>query len=353
MRLTLSELAQLTGGDIVRGELDSFYDGIASLDEAGPQEISFLGNEKYKAQFLATAAGVVLVPREINAGPDEAVALIAVDRPSEAFELGVKHFLSAVRPFEPGIHPRAVIDETAKLGSVWIHPGAVVMAGAQIGDGTEIGPNAVIGEHVRIGKNCQIHSCVTIRPRCVLGDRVILHAGVVIGADGYGYSTVNGRHVKVDQVGIVEIQDDVEVGANSTIDRARFGRTIIGEGTKIDNLVQIGHNVRIGKHNLIVAQTGIAGSARSGAYVIMAAQAGVAGHVTIGDKAVLSARTGVSSSVEGGVTYGGSPAQPLREYQRKEVLGRRLPDIFNRLKVLEKAVDELKAPGEGESGDRD
>jgi UDP-3-O-[3-hydroxymyristoyl] glucosamine N-acyltransferase len=338
VRLTLSELALLTGGDIVRGEPSAIYDGIAALDDARPSEISFLGNEKYKVQFLATSAGVVLVPQGVTAGPTGSVALIAAENPSLAFELAVKHFLAASRRFQPGIHPRAMVDETARLGSVWIHPGAVIMAGAEIGDGTEIGPNAVIGENVRIGRDCQIHSCVTIRDRCVLGDRVILHPGVVIGADGYGYAVVDGRHEKLEQLGIVEIHDDVEIGANTTVDRARFGRTIIGEGTKIDNLVQIAHNVRIGKHNLIVSQAGIAGSSHTGDYVVVGGQVGMVGHVKIGDRAIMAARTGVNRDLEGGIVYGGTPAQPLIEDQRQQVLIRRLPELVKRVKALEKQL---------------
>lgn len=336
MRLTLSELARLTDGDIVRGELSSFYDGVAALGEAQAQEISFLGNEKYRAQYLATRAGVVLVPRGLTEMPPPGTAVIAVENPSVAFEMAVRHFLAAVKVFTPGIHPRAVVDEAARLGSVRVDPGAVILAGAEIGDGTTIGPNAVIGEGVKIGRDCHIHANVTIRDRCTLGDRVIIQPGAVIGGDGFGYETVKGRHMKIDQVGIVEIQDDVEVGANTTIDRARFGRTVIGEGSKIDNLVQVGHNVQIGKHNLFVALSGIAGSSRTGDYVVVAAQVGIVGHLTIGDKAILTARTGVTTSIEGGKSYGGFPAAPFMESQKERTMIRKLPDIMKRLKELEK-----------------
>jgi UDP-3-O-[3-hydroxymyristoyl] glucosamine N-acyltransferase len=339
--LTLSQLAHLVGGSIVRGEPDRIFDGIASLNEAGPSEISFLGNEKYRPQFFATRAGVVILPPGYTEGP-EGVALVACENPSFAFSQAVSHFTQAfARRFTPGIHPKAVIDDAAVLNpeKVRIHAGAVVMAGAVIGDGTEIFPNSVVGENVKIGQGCLIYSNVTIRERCILGDRVILQPGAVIGSDGYGYEVVQGRHVKIDQVGIVEIQNDVEIGANTTIDRARFGRTVIGEGTKIDNQVQIAHNVRIGKHNLLVAQTGIAGSSSTGDYVIIAAQAGVVGHVHIGDKAILSARTGVNSSLEGGVTYGGAPARPMMEEQRIRVLTKKLPELYQRIKDVEKKLN--------------
>jgi UDP-3-O-[3-hydroxymyristoyl] glucosamine N-acyltransferase len=179
---------------------------------------------------------------------------------------------------------------------------------------------------------------VSIRERCVLGDRVILQPGVVIGSDGYGYEFSGGCHVKIDQVGIVEIGDDVEIGANSTIDRARFGKTLIGEGTKIDNLVQIGHNVVIGKHCLIVAQTGISGSSQLGDYVTVAGQVGIAGHVTIGSKAVLSARTGATADLKGDQVYAGKPAQPIREEMKAQAQMRRLPKLIARVKALENAL---------------
>lgn len=338
MALTLSELARLVDGDIVRGGLDLLVDGIASLDEAGPSELSFLGNEKYRAQFLATRAGAVIVPRGVSEGP-ESCALIAADNPSFAFGLAVKHFVASLaRTFTPGVHPRASVDESARLdpAKVRIHAGAVVMAGAEIGDGSEIGPNAVIGENVRIGRDCLIHANVTVRERCTLGDRVILQPGAVIGSDGYGYEVVEGRHVKIDQVGIVEIQDDVEIGANSTIDRARFGRTVIGEGSKIDNLVQVAHNVQLGKHCLLVSQSGVAGSARTGDYVVVAAQAGVGGHVKIGAKSVLAGRAGATADLEGGQTYSGMPARPFMEEQRSRALIRQLPKLAERVKALEK-----------------
>lgn len=343
MVLTLSELARLVDGDIVRGELDLLVDGIASLDEAGASELSFLGNEKYRAQYLVTRAGAVIVPRGVEEGPD-GCALIAAENPSFAFGLAVKHFVASVaRTFTPGIHPRAVVDEAVRLdpAKVRVHAGAVIMAGAEIGEGTEIGPNCVIGEDVRIGRDCLLYANATVRERCTLGDRVILQPGAVIGSDGYGYELVEGRHVKVDQVGIVEIQNDVEIGANTTIDRARFGRTVIGEGTKIDNLVQIAHNVQIGKHCLLVSQVGIAGSARTGDYVVVAAQAGVGGHVNIGTKSILAARAGATADLEGGKTYSGHPARPHMEEQRSRALLRQLPKLAERVKALEKKAGEV------------
>jgi UDP-3-O-[3-hydroxymyristoyl] glucosamine N-acyltransferase len=335
--LTLSELARWVDGDIVRGGLDLSLTGMAALDTAGPHDVSFLGNEKYQAQFLATRAAAVLVPRGETRGP-AATALIAVDNPSLAFAIVVRHFAAIQRAKVPGVHPQASVDPSAALDpeKVCVHAGAVIMAGATVGDGSEIGPNCVIGTDAVVGCDCQIMSNATIRERCVLGNRVILQPGVVIGADGYGYEFSGGRHVKIDQIGNVEIGDDVEIGANTTIDRARFGKTLIGEGTKIDNLVQVGHNVVIGKHCLIVALTGIAGSCTIGDYVTIAGQVGISGHVTIGDKATLAGRTGVTTHLEGGMVYSGRPAKPFREDMKLRANLRRLPQLMERIKALEK-----------------
>jgi UDP-3-O-[3-hydroxymyristoyl] glucosamine N-acyltransferase len=225
---------------------------------------------------------------------------------------------------------------------VEIGPGVVVGSGSVIGGGTRLDANAVIGDGVKIGSGCVIRPNATVTDGCVLGDRVILQPNAVIGSDGYGYEQVDGRHVKLAQVGIVEIGDDVEIGAGSTIDRARFGRTVIGEGTKIDNLVQIAHNVVIGKHCLVVALTGIAGSAKLEDGVVAAAQVGIGGHLTVGAGAVLSARTGVTTSIEGGKTYSGHPARPIMEEQRSRAQVKRLPKLVERVKKLEEGPEGLK-----------
>ena len=338
--LTLSELARWIDGDIVRGGLDLSLTGMAALDAAGPHDVSFLGNEKYYPQFLETRAAAVIVPRGVTDGP-ETTALIAVDNPTLAFSTVVRHFAEISRAFTPGVHPMAAVDTTATLNpaKVRIHPGAVIMARATISDGSEIGPNAVVGEDAIIGADCLLMANTTVRERCVLGDRVILQPGAVIGSDGYGYEFSNGRHIKIDQVGIVEIGNDVEIGANTTIDRARFGKTIIGEGTKIDNLVQIGHNCVIGKHCLIVALTGISGSTKLGDYVTVAGQVGTVGHITIGDKATLTARAGVTTSLPGGEIYAGNPAQPFRDEMKMRAHLRRIPKLLERVKALESALE--------------
>ena len=342
--LTLSELARLVDGNIVRGGLDLSLTGVSALDVAGPADVSFYGNDKYHGQFLVTKAGAVIAPDGQTDGP-ESVAVITVKNPSLAFSAVISHFSAAARKLEPGIHPRASVDPAAKLDpeKVRVHAGAVVMAGVVVGEGSEIGPNVVLYEGVIIGRDCRIMANATVRERCVLGDRVILQPGCVIGADGYGYEFSAGKHLKVEQVGNVEISDDVEIGANSTIDRARFGKTLIGEGTKIDNLVMIGHNAVIGKHCLIVAQTGIAGSSRLEDHVTAAAQVGIAGHVTVGANTILVARAGVTASLAGGQTYAGKPAIPMRDEMKQQALVRRLPDMSVRLKKLERRLDSQDA----------
>lgn len=334
--LTLSDLAGWIDGRIVRGDPALVLTGMSALDQAGPGDVSFLGNEKYRAQFLETSASAVLVGPGVSDGPAH-LALVAVDNPTLAFSKVVEHFISSVRNFHPGIHARACVDPTAQVNpeTVMVHSGAVIMEGARVGDGSEIGPNVVIGSGAVIGKHCRLMAGAVVRERCTLGERVVLQPGVVIGSDGYGYEFSGGRHVKIEQVGIVEIHDDVEIGANTTVDRARFGKTIIGEGTKIDNLVQIGHNCVIGKHCLIVAQVGISGSTRMGDYVTIGGQSGTAGHLTIGDKVSIAGRAGVTKNLPGGQVYSGYPARPIKEDQKIRALQQRLPKLVERVKRLE------------------
>jgi UDP-3-O-[3-hydroxymyristoyl] glucosamine N-acyltransferase len=241
------------------------------------------------------------------------------------------------QPFTPGVHPTAVIGEGVQFdpAKVRIAPHAVIEDGVVIADGVEIGAGCFVGRNARIGAGAKLFANVTVHTGCLLGQRVILHSGVVIGADGFGYEFDKGRHRKVRQAGIVQIDDEVEIGAGSMVDRARFGRTWIGEGTKIDNLVQIGHNVVIGKHCIIVAATAIAGSAQIGDYVVIAAQCGIAGHVKIGSQATLAARCGVTKDLPGGAAYMGFPAIPVHDERRRLAGINRLPNLTARVKKLE------------------
>ena len=319
------------------------------LDDAGPLELSFLGNEKYLNDYLSSKAGAVLViPNAPTA--NETMAVIEVENPSVAFSQVLEE-LQKKRPYEATIHPTAHVDETAQVDGAMIRANAVVEAGAKVGKGTEIGPGVVIERGAIIGEDCLLFANSVVRERCLLGDRVQLQPGAVIGSEGFGYQLVDGRHRSIPQVGIVVLEDEVEVGANSTIDRARFGKTIIGKGTKIDNLVQIGHNVVIGEHCLIVAHVGIAGSCEIGNYVTVAAQCGLAGHLKVVDHTILAARTGVSKSLDKAGVYWGTPAKPIRDEKRRLVGTRKIPEMREELKVLRREMDELKkqlAPDQSE-----
>lgn len=347
MNLSLPEVLALTGGKILHETAPEVsISGVATLAEACPGEVSFLGNEKYFKDFLTTKASVVLVPPSLPEYPQD-VIFIEVENPSLAFNALVDHFMKAANDFEPGISPHAAVDPTAQLDAtkVRIAAGAIIEAGAIIGDGCDIGPGCVIGKAAVLGKDCKLYARVVVRERCILGNHVIIQPGAVIGSDGFGFllNKETGRYETVDQVGIVVIGDHVDIGANTTIDRARFGRTIIGEGTKIDNLVQIGHNVTVGKHTIIVSQSGVAGSSHLGNYVTVAAQCGIAGHLHIGDQAILAARTGVMADLEGGQPYWGAPAAPFAEARKQYAAIRKLPEAFKQLRELKKQAEEIKA----------
>ena len=335
MNFTVKELAALSGGELV-GDSTLKIIGAASLGEATQGEISFFANRKYVGLLRKTRASAVFVPPDF-AEPIN-VAQIRVSNPTKAFEQVVLKFASKPITFTPGIHPSAVIDPSAQLGDrVSIQPLAVIEAGAQIGDDTIIGAGSYVGHETIIGSACHVYPHVTIRERSRIGSRVIIHSGVVIGADGFGFEMIDGRQEKIQQLGIVQIDDDVEIGANTTVDRARFGRTWIQQGVKIDNLVQIAHNVVIGKNCVIVAQTGISGSTRVGERVMMGGQVGIVGHIEIGNGAAIGAQSGISKSIPGGVWFG-SPAVPLAEAKQQIAWIHRLGKLFARVKEIEKKL---------------
>jgi UDP-3-O-[3-hydroxymyristoyl] glucosamine N-acyltransferase len=332
---TLQELATMSGGELV-GEPELKITGAASLAEATAGEISFFANRKYVGLLRKTRASAVFVPSDF-AEPITA-AQIRVSNPSKAFEQVVLKLAPKRITYAVGVHPSAIVDPTARLGErVSIQPHAVIEAGAGIGDDTIIGAGSYIGHETIIGPGCLIYPRVTIRERSRIGSRVIIHSGVVIGADGFGFEMVDGQQEKIQQFGTVQIDDEVEIGANTTIDRARFGRTWIQQGVKIDNLVQIAHNVVVGKNSIIVAQTGISGSARVGERVTMAGQVGIVGHVEIADGSVIGAQSGVSKSVPGGVWFG-YPAAPIAEAKQQIAWIRRLGKLFARVKEIEKKL---------------
>lgn len=335
---SVEELAALVQGRIV-GNCTHPLQGVASLAESTESDVAFLGNDKYREQVPNSRAGVVLVPENYDVAPAEGRAWIVCQDPSNAFTSIVLAFTPAPIQYAPGVHPSAVIDASVTVpASCHIGAGVVIEAGATIGEETVILPNCYIGHNTTVGAKCFFYPNVVIRERCIIGNRVILHPGVVIGADGFGYKSGPAGHEKIPQVGIVQLDDDVEVGANSTIDRARFGRTWIQAGTKIDNLVQVGHNVEVGRACILVAQCGIAGSTHLGNGVILAGQVGVTGHLRIGDGAIAMAQSGVSKDTAPGAVVMGTPAMDRRAFAKERMLIKQVETLAQQVKELTKAL---------------
>jgi len=328
-----AELASRLGARL-EGSPDVVLRGVAPLGAARPDELSFLASPKYLAEARATRAGAVLAAPGSDLGPR---TVLVVDDPYLALAAALEIFHPAVRP-RAGVSPDAAIGAGCSLGAdVAVLAGAVVGEGSRLGDGVVVMPGAVVGAGVEIGARSTIHPNVTIYDRCVIGCDVIIHAGAVIGSDGFGFAREGERHHKIPQVGNVVIEDDVEIGANVTIDRATFGSTIVGRGTKIDNLVQIGHNVQVGENSILVAQVGISGSTRLGKRVVFAGQSGAVGHIEIGDGAVVGAKSAVTRDLPAGAFVVGHPAIDAGIWKRAVAVFERLPQLRRRLMRLEKA----------------
>jgi len=342
MRVTLEEIARLIGAKST-GESGLIITGLSGIKEAKPGDITFLANLKYAALANLTQASAIIVPENFDA-PGK--TLLKVSNPSLAFSKVAQTFTGADIKHPQGVHPAAVIAKSARLAeNVSVGACAVIEDNVTIGKNTIIYPNVFIGANSKIGENSLIYSNVSLRENIEVGNRVIIHCGSVVGSDGFGFITIDGKHEKVPQTGMVVIGDDVEVGACVTIDRARFGKTIIGAGTKIDNLVQIAHNVLIGKNCIIVAQVGIAGSATLGDNVTIAGQSGVVGHITIGNNVIVGGKSGVSKSIPDNTAVFGSPAKPLAEAKRLNACMGRLPDLYKRVEELESKIKELEDKG--------
>jgi len=329
--IRLSEVARLVGGRVV-GDAAVEVSGVAGLREAGPGEISFLARKDYAPLLASTRAAAVIVGRD---APACATPVVVVDDPDAAFSRVVERFTPAPDPLSPGVHPSASVDPSAVLGAgVSVGPCAVVEGGARVGDRTVLRAGSYVGRGARIGSDGMLHPGARLLDGVEAGDRVTVGAGTVVGCDGFGFLSggPGGLPRRVPQSGTVVLGDDVDLGACVTVARARFGKTVLGRGVKVDCLVQIAHNVRIGDGTIVVSQAGIAGSARVGRGVIMAAQSGVAGHVEVGDGAVLAGRAGATRDVAPGEVVSGFPAGPHADWRRREVLLRRLPALLERLR---------------------
>lgn len=339
--VSAKDIAALVNG-VVEGDEQVLVTGFAAIESAHQGDLCFLGNSKYSSYLKSTQAAVVLVSAATEIENTKA-CLIKVKDPSWAFSFLLARFFPVRPPFKEYCDPRAAIDPNIRFGKgCFVGPCAVIEAGASIGNDCYIGAGAYIGANVILEDGCYIYPNATIREDVICKKRVIVHSGSVIGSDGFGYIVVKGKQEKVPQIGIVILEKDVEIGANVCIDRARFEQTVIGAGTKIDNLVQIAHNVEVGQNCVIVAQSGISGSTKVGNNTIIAAQAGTVGHISIGNNVVLAARSGVTKDVPDNVRYSGFPAIEHNQEKKLMVLRNSLPKLQAKLKALEEAVDNIK-----------
>jgi len=340
MRKTLKEIAKFLDGEVV-GNDEVVITGVCGIKEAAEGDITFVANPKYSPLIEKTRASAIITSRDIKTAPKP---IIRTENPSVAFA----KMVSLIAPNEvkhpKGIHPSAILGKEVSLGrDVAIGPYAVIEDEVLIGDKTIIYAGCFIGRRTKIGNDSLIYPNVSILERVTIGNRVIIHSGTVVGSDGFGFATIKGLHHKIPQIGTVEIGDDVEIGANVTIDRARFDKTVIGRGTKIDNLVQIAHNVIIGESSIIVAQVGISGSTIIGKSVTLAGQAGLVGHIKVGDGAVAAAQAGVTKSIPPNTTVSGYPAKPHDVAKRVNACIQNLPRLYKTVAELKNKIEELES----------
>jgi UDP-3-O-[3-hydroxymyristoyl] glucosamine N-acyltransferase len=348
--LTLAQIASALGATL-EGDPSRVLHGVAPLDTAGPADVSFVTDPRYAVAAQTSRAGAFLAPPGVSGLPAPVLRIAA---PRLALIDLIALFHPTASP-APGVHRTAVVAADARVApTASVGALSVIEAGAEIGAGARLHPLVYVGSGAVIGEETVLYPHVVIREGVRLGRRVIVHAGAVIGADGFGYAFDGARHRKIPQVGGVQIEDDVEIGANTTIDRATLGETVVRQGTKIDNLVQVGHNVEIGEHTVIAGQVGIAGSCRIGRGVVMGGQVGLADHTTIGDGALLGAQSGVHGDIAAGEKVLGTPALPLTESKRIILATRHLPELVRRLRTLERRLARLESRlGDDEKKDAD
>jgi len=341
LSLTAAKIAEIVKGRIV-GDPDRIISGVSGIRDAKITDLSFVGSKRYEKQLADTAAGIVLVCADLASASTENRTLIICDNVDYAFSVVISLFAEEPPKWPVGIHPSAVVSPKAVIGQgVSINANAVIEDGAQIGDGAVIGAGCYIGHDAKVGAGSLLYPNVTVMYRCIVGRKAVIHPGVVIGGDGFGFVPGPQGLVKVPQTGIVQIDDDVEIGANTTIDRARFGKTWIKSNVKIDNQVMIAHNVVIGESSILVAQCGIAGSAELGRGVVLAAKSGVNGHITLGDGVQVAGTSGVVKSLPAGAIALGTPAESQREFMARYSLPSRFEKLKAKVEKLESELNKL------------
>lgn len=342
MEFTAEQIASVIGGKI-EGDKDAKVRTFAKIEEGVEGAISFLSNPKYTHYIYDTKSSVVIVNEDVELEGTVAPTLIRVKNAYESIAQ-ILQIYEASKPKKTGVSPQAYISPTAKLGKdCYVGPFACIGEGTVIGDGCQIYPHAVVGDNVKMGNGCILYPNTTVYQGCKIGNNVTLHAGSVIGADGFGFAPNADGYDKIPQIGIVTIEDNVEIGANTCVDRSTMGSTVIRKGVKLDNLVQVAHNVEIGENTVMSAQVGIAGSTKVGSWCMFGGQVGIAGHITIGDKTFLGAQSGVPGSLKGGEELIGTPPMNPRNYFKSQAIFRRLPDMYKELEALKKTIEELKS----------
>ena len=342
MEFTAQQIAELIKGR-VEGDKDAKVSSFAKIEEGHEGAISFLSNKKYLHYIYETKSSIVLVDESLALERNVNCTLIRVKSAYEAVAQLLQLYES-MKPRKRGISDLAFIDPTATIGEdCYIGPFAYVGPKCVIGDNSIIHPHAALGDNVIVGKNTEIHSNAVIYHDCKVGNRCILHAGCVIGADGFGFAPSENGYDKIPQIGIVTIEDDVEIGANTCVDRSTMGSTFIRNGVKLDNLVQIAHNTDIGANTVMSSQVGVAGSTKVGEWCMFGGQVGISGHITIGNKVMLGAQSGVPGSIKDGQQLIGTPPMEMRSYFKSQAIFRRLPEMYNEINKLRKEIEELKA----------
>ncbi|MFQ5579764.1 MAG: UDP-3-O-(3-hydroxymyristoyl)glucosamine N-acyltransferase [Nitrospiria bacterium] len=338
MEMSLSEIARMLDGRVI-GDPHLRITGVSAIEEAKPGDITFISNPKYRSRAVSTRASALIIPKEIKGLP---ASLLLVENPYYAFA----QLLATFHPTPPhtgGIDSKVSIGKDVILGEeVSLGPFVTLEDGVKVGRGVRMGPGVYVGAGSEVGDDSLIYPNVTLREGVKIGKRVIIHCGTVVGSDGFGFVPHQGRHFKIPQVGGVIVEDDVELGANVTVDRATMGNTVIGRGTKVDNLVQIGHNVVIGENTILVSQVGISGSVEIGRHVTLAGQVGVVGHLKVGDRVVVGAKSGITKDIPPGKTVSGFPPVPHKAWLKSQAVFRKLPELKDQLRALEEKIIQIE-----------